>query len=304
MTHYNGIRDASAAVALDATHFVVANDERDTLVIYELGRADPVDQLHLADYLGGAGTKGKAREADLEGSARVGELIYWIASHGRDSDGHRQPRRLRFFATPLVGGRPVVPPRDVYRGLLQDMLDCQALHGLGLHGAVGKGDKGPAPEAKGGFNIEGLAAAPDGTLLIGFRNPRPGGRALILPLLNPYDVVTDHARALFGAPFLLNLGGQGIRSLEEVAGGYVLIAGPYGKDDPNKGFALYSWNGGEPVRMGYDFGNMHPEAVFVMGGDLHLLMDDGDQQGEAKFRAITLPLDQLSSTMPITKSTE
>ena len=35
-----------------------------------------------------------------------------------------------------------------------------------------------AAEAEGGFNIEGLAAAPDGSLLIGLRNPIPQGRAL------------------------------------------------------------------------------------------------------------------------------
>jgi hypothetical protein len=33
----------------------------------------------------------------------------------------------------------------------------------------------------GGLNIEGLAATPDGQLLIGFRNPLSEGKALLLP---------------------------------------------------------------------------------------------------------------------------
>jgi hypothetical protein len=36
-------------------------------------------------------------------------------------------------------------------------------------------------EAPDGLNIEGLAATPAGSLLIGFRNPLPGGRALARP---------------------------------------------------------------------------------------------------------------------------
>ena len=36
---YNGPCDASAAVALDAEHFVVGNDERNTLQVYRRGQA-------------------------------------------------------------------------------------------------------------------------------------------------------------------------------------------------------------------------------------------------------------------------
>lgn len=296
VTHYNGIRDASAAVALDHHHFVVANDERDTLVVYRFGQPDPVDQLKLSKYLRADGVKGKVREADLEGSARVDDLIYWIASHGRDSAGRRQDHRLRFFATPIRQGRPAIPDNGVYKELLRDMLEDEALAFLGLHAAVGEGKIGPAPEDAAGFNIEGLAARPDGALLIGFRNPRPMGKGLILPLLNPLEVVSHHARAQFGRPALLDLGGQGIRSLENVGGGYVLIAGPYGADDHNQGFSLYTWSGGETaaaIRLPLETGSMHPEAIFARGNGpgLQVLMDDGDRQsGHPKFRAMEVIL--------------
>jgi hypothetical protein len=294
VTKYNGIRDASAAVALDHHHFVVANDERDTLVIYRFGQPDPVDRLKLSKYLRDNGVNGKAREADLEGSARVEDLIYWIASHGRDAEGRRQGHRLRFFATKVRNGRPEVPENGVYKDLLRDMLEDEALAFLNLEAAVGgleEGSLGPAPEDPNGFNIEGLAARPDGALLIGFRNPRPMGKGLILPLLNPLEVVSHHARAQFGRPALLDLGGHGIRSLENVQGGYVLIAGPYGKTDPNPVFALYTWSGGDTaaaIRLPFEVGAMHPEAVFARGHGpaLQVLMDDGDQHdGPPRFRA-------------------
>jgi hypothetical protein len=45
------------------------------------------------------------------------------------------------------------------------------------------------PKAKGGLNIEGLAATPDQELLIGFRNPIPEDKALVLVLTNPKDLL-------------------------------------------------------------------------------------------------------------------
>ena len=39
---FNGPCDASAAVALDASHFIVANDENNTLRIYRQGQPAPV----------------------------------------------------------------------------------------------------------------------------------------------------------------------------------------------------------------------------------------------------------------------
>ena len=46
-----------------------------------------------------------------------------------------------------------------------------------------------APESENGLNIEGLTKTPQGNLLIGFRNPIPEGRALLIPLNNPQECV-------------------------------------------------------------------------------------------------------------------
>ena len=180
---YRGLCDASAAVALDADHFVVAGDEDNTLRVYRRGRPEPVGHAPLAAFLG-SGDK----ESDLEAAAAVGKRIYWIASHGRNSKGKLRPDRQRFFATDIdPSAKPpgVTPAGTPYRDLLDDLAAAQTLVGLRLGDAAQL-----APEAPGGLNIEGLAAMPDGSLLIGFRNPVPNGRALLVPLLNPAELVT------------------------------------------------------------------------------------------------------------------
>lgn len=184
---YRGSCDASAAVALDADHFVVAGDEDNTLRVYSRGRPEPVGEAPLATFLD-SGNK----ESDLEAAAAVGKRIYWIASHGRNSKGKPRPDRQRFFATDIdPGAQPGVTPAGTpYRGLLEDLAAAPTLAGLRLGDAARL-----APEAPGGLNIEGLAAMPDGSLLVGFRSPVPNGRALLVPLLNPSERVHDLLRS-------------------------------------------------------------------------------------------------------------
>ena len=151
---YRGSCDASAAVALDADHFVVAGDEDNTVRVYSRGRPEPVGEAPLATFLD-SGNK----ESDLEAAAAVGKRIYWIASHGRNSKGKPRPVRQRFFATDIdPGAQPGVTPAGTpYRGLLDDLAAAPTLAGLRLGDAARL-----APEAPGGLNIEGLAAMPDG----------------------------------------------------------------------------------------------------------------------------------------------
>ncbi|HYG61171.1 MAG TPA: DUF3616 domain-containing protein [Thermoanaerobaculia bacterium] len=68
-------------------------------------------------------------------------------------------------------------------------------------------------EEPGALNIEGLAAK-DGKLLIGFRGPVRGGKALVVTLENPQEVLNQGAPASFATPIELDLDGLGIRSLE------------------------------------------------------------------------------------------
>jgi hypothetical protein len=267
---FRGPCDASAAVALDSSHFVVGDDEHDTLHIYRKGHPEPVAAVPLAGFLG----TGAGGEADIEGAAAIGTRIYWITSHSRNSKGKLQPGRYRFFATDVVTGDPptVKAVGRPYTQLLRDLVAAPALASYRLDVAAGR-----AAEAAGGLNIEGLAATPEGTLLIGLRNPLPGGKALVVPLLNPGELIEGKA-ARFGTPVELELGQRGIRSIERIAAGYLIVAGPVA-DQGN--FALFRWSGipAEPASpvTGIDLGSLRPEALFVFPGsdEVQLLSDDG-----------------------------
>ena len=267
---YQGPCDASAAAALDAEHFVVGADEGDTLYIYRRSQAAAVGSLDLSRFLG---TK-PGEESDIEAAAAIGTRIYWITSHGRNGKGQVQHSRHRFFATDIVPGQPpsLKPVGAPYTRLLRDMESSGALKSYTL------GDAARLPaEAEGGLNIEGLAATPEGTLLIGFRNPLPHGRALIIRLQNPVELIVGKT-ARFGTPIELDLGGRGIRSIEQFGGGYLIAAGP----TANAGsFALFKWSGNagdaaNPV-AGVELKDLRPEALFAIppGKEVQLLSDDG-----------------------------
>jgi len=77
-------------------------------------------------------------------------------------------------------------------------------------------------------------------LFLGFRNPVPAGRSLLVKLLNPRDVLFEDAEPAFAPPVRLDLGGLGIRSMEysPAAGVYFIVAGPAGE---GPGFDIYTW---------------------------------------------------------------
>jgi Protein of unknown function (DUF3616) len=319
ITTYRGACDGSAAVALDRDRFAVADDDSNVLNVYRTGQDAAILELNLDRFLEAPkkkkpGSDGNPifKEADIEGAARIGDRIYWIGSHGRDSDGKAEPGRSRLFATRIVshpdGSRlePINP--GAYTALRENMLDDPKLKPLKLSKAFASGEKkGPAPEAKNGFNIEGLAATPEGGLLIGFRNPRPGKQAIVVPLNNPADVVDAGKKPVFGNPRLLDLEGRGIRSIEWINNVYVIVAGPYGEAKESKikpPFALFTWSGNEAdvkprlmkkIKLPDDFS---PEAVFEIPGssNVMLLSDDGTDKckdadkSRKSFRALTVPV--------------
>ena len=105
---YRGLCDASAAVALDARHFVVADDEHNVLQVFRRDAPDAVGRIELDAFLGTEA----GRESDIEGAAETGGVIYWIASHGRNSAGKKRDERHRLFATERVPG---ATPQDLER---------------------------------------------------------------------------------------------------------------------------------------------------------------------------------------------
>ncbi|GAB3761780.1 hypothetical protein GCM10028796_12500 [Ramlibacter monticola] len=295
-TRYFGMAEASAAAMLDEKHFVVAEDECNTLLVYALGHPKPVGKpIDLAKFLG---TGEKA--SDIEGGARVGDVIYWISSHSLPKSGKPREWRKRFFATKVDAKAhpPTVRPHgSAYAGLLEDMIAAPELRDLNLAEAAKL-----LPEQEGGLNIEGLAAWKSDGLLIGFRGPLRAGRAPVVPFRNPAAVV-DGGRAKFDTPILLDLGGRGIRSIDRIESHYLIVAGPVGDGGT---FAIYRWTGkaaDAPVlASGLPSTGIAPEALLATptSRKVTLLSDDGSMQPEAacgsgtkaqqQFRALRVDL--------------
>ena len=295
--------DASAGFALTDDLFVAADDESNELRTYSRSRpGHPVAKLDLRRFL----LVGRDNdETDIEGSAQVGDIVFWMTSHGRNKDGKPRPTRQRFFATRLntTSGQPRLElVGQLYAGLLRDLSFDPQLKPFGLYAASQL-----APKDKGALNIEGLCSRPDGSLLIAFRNPVPNKKALLVPLLNPAELVAGKgARAKFGPPIQLDFDGNGIRDLVQQNGTYYIIAGAHnGRDD----FQLYSWNGADALTMLHDWkGSFNPEAVVPVPGhpkNLIILSDDGSRktkgtpckmlpEAQRKFRTVLLTLESDS----------
>jgi broad specificity phosphatase PhoE len=281
---YIGMCDASAAVAIGPKMFVVANDEDNFLRVYRSGQTgQPVATIDLNSFLK---LNPDQAETDIEGATRVGDRVYWITSHGNKKDGKSDQNRRRLFATDVkvIGDQVTITPvGKPYEDLLTDLTEAPALQDLKLREAAAPPKP---PEEQGGLNIEGLCATPMGTLLIAFRNPIPGGQALIVPLENPEEVVQGKMAKL-GAPVLIPLGGLGIRSIEycEALSTYLIVAGPYGDEGS---FKLYKWSGvaSEEPRIAQDinFQNLRPEALVVYPAKktIQILSDDGDNPVDGK----------------------
>jgi hypothetical protein len=270
---FEGTCDASGAVPIDARHFALADDESNVLRIYDAERGGPpiasVDvtaSLHLS--------KKKNPEADLEAATRLGDRALWISSHARSKKGKERPDRLRYFATnmPALNARIEVAG-EAYSGLLDDMLREPRLARFDLASAAER-----APQEEGGLNLEGMTAAPSGEVVLGFRNPVPDGKALLIALENPLEPLRGTA-ARFGAPILLDLGGLGVRALSHWHGRYLIAAGPIEEGAVSR---LFAWAGGEAQVMPLptpSLADFNPEAFFTPEerDEIMLLSDDGSR---------------------------
>lgn len=282
---FHGMCDASGVAYLGGGRFVIADDESNLLRIYDLaeGKDLPVGQLDLGEFLGASGEEHP--ESDIEGCTQVGDRLYWITSHGRNKDGKWRPMRYRFFATKLVpdgaGRLSLEPDGKPFKGLLLGLLKLKEPSLLPYIGVAGKKDKSGrlAPKEE-GLNIESLSASEDGKFVyIGFRNPRPGGKALLLPLFNPEELISgEKVSPRFGEPIYFDLGGLGIRAMEysPFHRDHIIIAGSH----TNKGSSqLYRWSGDidSPARRIRALESFNPETVLVdpASGRLRFFSDDG-----------------------------
>lgn len=286
--------DASAAVALDPERIIMADDEDNTLRVYNWNQpaSNPINQTNVSTAIA---VDPDHPESDIEGATWYNGRVFWIASHGRSQYGDYWASRYRFFATTVAPDGSVIVD-GVYTHLVDALIQYDStynLYNLGLAAAIGTAgdhiDPAPLPDLapkENGLNIEGLSTTADGTkMLIGFRNPRPhiDGKdmALVIPLANPEAVVLHGADPNLEAPLLIDLDGLGIRSIEYSPGigEYLIIAGSHqgGDSAPVQYLYNYSFIKEDKDKLATFSDNMTPEAIFQFpdANDINLLSDDG-----------------------------
>src|SRR5262245_58538194 len=295
---FEGAVDGSAGADVGGGFFVGATDENNKLRLYDVKGGHSRKTLDVrvdAAVKSALGLK-KVKECDLEGAAKIGDLIFWIGSHGRDEHAKEKKERQVLFATKVTGvgkDAKLEIAGKVYTQLIDDLLNDSALAPFDLAEAATL-----APKDEGGLNIESLAADA-GKLWIGFRNPKSKAKeALLVPLLNATEIIKKGARAKLGDPLLLNLGGLGVRDMVAWNDGFLIIAGDFADRYAlgAKPSRVFSWKPGtEPKDIGVDFGDLNPEAIMIMGkGDetrILILSDDGKypgRNGKKAFRGVWL----------------
>jgi len=310
--------DASAAVALDDHRFIMADDEFNILQVYNwnIPGSDPNTATDISAALT---LDAEYPEADIEGATWFNNRVFWICSHGRSRDGDYWQSRYNFFATSIApDGTATVD--GVYTNLIDDLIQYDRIHNLGLEAAIGtSGDSidpntipDLAPKVN-GLNIEALCTTADGNkMFIGFRNPRPeiDGKimALVIPLANPEQVVLYGADPNLEAPLFIDLDDLGIRSIEYSPnvkdGEYLLIAGSHrsGNDDPNQVLYNYSIVKEDRDKLA-TFSDITPEAMFQFpdANEINLLSDDGTR--EFNIGTETEPVWIINKLLPVEQRT-
>ena len=252
---FRGICDGSAAVRIGNDQLLVAYDETNELYLFDSHGGDVKNSFSLQQILPLA----DKTEMDLEASVVHGSSIWWVGSHGLDSDAGDSPNRRVLFRTSIP------KPHDDTLNLLSAVHDISAL----IEQIVGEQVRSLAPK-KGGVSVEGLSVTSEGDLLVALRSPLTDGLqgdAYVIQITQrngDFELVNSHT---------LSLSNRGIRDLVKSDNGYLLLAG----DIDNGGdFTLYRWlPDGDTVELESIPSNFNAEALVDMDTYWLVLSDDG-----------------------------
>lgn len=290
-----GIHEPSAIVQLPDGRFLVAEDEKaHSFSLLAISLDGKVDSTPLTPgFFEGGDSFWKLD--DLEGlTVDSTGTVYAITSHSRDGDGDEKKSRNKLARFHIKGKR--IRDSEVNDALKPALLKA--------HPALAAAAEIRDVKISGGLNIEALEITPDQQrLLIGFRSPLLDGRAIIASVENPSAIFDANAAPRL-APRLetLDLGGNGLRGMSwlPALNGYLLIAGPVGREPTP--FRLWFWSGqpGAPARQvtlpGVQ-GLEHAEGISpaIIDGQPRIVIvsDDGNREEGRFARFLLLSPEQL-----------
>lgn len=169
---------------------------------------------------------------DIEGASGGADgTFFMITSHSLNKKNQRSDKREQFVQLRLEDGQSarLLGNRGIREAIIAELL---------------KIDTGFA-DRENEINIEGICLSKTGAMLIGLRTPLYKGRAIVLSLLNPYEIVSDHFSAKFlDKPLLLDLGGAGVRAMaySDSADEYFFVSEVETKKKKMRP-RLWSWDG-------------------------------------------------------------
>ncbi len=261
---YQGICDGSAAIRLDGDKLLVAYDEMNSLFLFDAEGGAIQQTIELGELL----ELPDNSEMDLEAAVVQGSGVWWIGSHGLDSEADLVPNRRVLFKTTLPGNSSV--DSETKSGLLTMELQEGPYDLSELLSEFAGDDAARLAPKKGGINVEGISVTRDGDMLIALRSPLTNGLAGDATILQvakqgqTFQLVENHR---------FSLGDRGIRDIVISDGGYYLIAG-----DVKSGgdFSIFRWQLSGALEEVFAIPhNFNAEGLVDMGQYWLVLSDDG-----------------------------
>ena len=288
-----GLYEPSSIQQLADGRFLVVEDEKNHP--FSLVTINVAGDVTSTPLLPPAGDDAAWKLDDLEALAldQAG-FVYALTSHSRDAAGDEKKARDKLVRFRVEGGRMVDPM--LVRGLKPALV---AAHPV-LAAAAGI----PDVKVSGGFNIEALEISADGRqMLVGFRSPLLGQRAIIACVENPSAIFERGEPPRIARDLVtLDLGGDGIRSLAYLPAldGHLVISGPVASQQVH--FQLWFWSGhpGAPARRvsvaglpGFERAEGVCPAVIDGRQRVIIVSDDGNRKAGSSAHFLLLDVEQL-----------
>ena len=288
-----GLYEPSSIQQLADGRFLVVEDEKNHP--FSLVTINAAGDVTSTPLLPPAGDDAAWKLDDLEALAldQAG-FVYALTSHSRDAAGDEKKARDKLVRFRVEGGRMVEPM--LVRGLKPAL--------VAAHPVLAAAAEIADVKSSGGFNIEALEISADGQqLLVGFRSPLLGQRAIIACVENPAAIFERcEPPRISRALITLDLDGDGIRGLAYLPAldGHLVISGPVASQQVH--FQLWFWSGhpGAPARRvsvaglpGFEHAEGVCPAVIDGRQRVIIVSDDGNRKAGSSAHFLLLDVEQL-----------